>query len=339
MHTAISAALAAIVTTGLAGTLGCAPTSRPAGAGTAIANLPDTPSQNLERLRHLDAARRAAEEPGDYLLGPGDLLAVQAVGLEELTQRVRVDADGGVTLPLLGSVRVGGLSVSGAQQELTWRLGQFMYQPHVTVFVEEYRSQQVGVVGAVQRPGLVSLTARRATVLDALSAAGGMTPEAGGRIYLVPGESRPTAPEGIVPAALHADAAASVDADGGAPIMVDLKELGQSAQTLFFGLPVRAGDVVMVPGAGEFIVAGWVAKPGNYPLKSSLTLRGAIATAGGVTFPADTTRVRVHRLTPAGDGASHDVDYQAIVNQQAADVFVHDGDVIEVRASTIRSRS
>jgi protein involved in polysaccharide export with SLBB domain len=193
------------------------------------------------------------------------------------------------------------------------------------------------VVGAVQRPGLVSLTSRSATVLDALSAAGGMMPDAGGRVYLVPAESRAPATDGIIPAAAGAplpNGAGTTEAP--APIMVDVRELGQAAQTQFFSLPVRPGDVVMVPGAGEFIVAGWVAKPGNYPLKSSVTLRGAIATAGGVTFPANTTSIRMHRLTPAGDGETHEVDYQAIVNQKAADVFVHDGDVIEVRSSAAK---
>jgi polysaccharide export outer membrane protein len=321
--------------------LGCAhrvPTPQPAN-DLQIGNLPSTAADNFARLGRLAAERRAAATGGGYVLGEGDLLSVRASGVDDLTQRVRVEADGTVTLPLLGTVPVAKKTVAEAQRELARRLGVFMYQPQVMVFVEEYRSQQVGVVGAVQRPGPVSLSASHATVLDALSAAGGMSPLAGGRIYLIPTERRPPSEASAEPAvadattdptvqlALAADGAAE---PGEAPIMLDVKELGGAAAQAFYALPVRGGDVIMVPGAGEFIVEGWVTKPGNYPIKSSLTLRGAIATGGGLTFPADTNRVRIHRLTPLGKTETRELDLAAVLAEREPDVLVHDGDVIEV---------
>ena len=306
---------------------GCSPLAptapRVAPATVGIAKLPDTPSENLERLTRLSAERRAESRPDDYVLGEGDLLSVHAVGLDELNQRVRVDGNGTVALPLLQTVPVAGKTLADAQHDLTSRLGEFMYEPQVSVFVEEYRSQQAGVVGAVQHPGLVSLTQRNATILDALSAAGGMTPEASGRIYLIPAEVR-------------AEAAAAPASGVQSPIMLDLKELGQSARSDFFALPVRPGDVVMVPGTGEFILGGWVNEPGSYPLKSALTLRGAVATGGGLAFPADSGRIHIYRLTGNGNSETHEVDYAAILSQRASDVFIHDGDVIEVGSSTVK---
>ena len=327
----------------LLGTLaGCAPrpTMNPGlgASGGRLANLPETPSENLARLEHLSTERRAKESPTDYILGEGDLLSVRAVGLDDLTQRVRVEGDGTITLPLVNAVSVGGKTVTEAQRELTRRVGEFMYDPHVTLFVEEYRSRQVGVVGAVQHPGLVSLTEQHSTLLDALSAAGGMLPEATGRVYLIPAESRPrTAAEPVQVAMQQGTGLGAVpSSDGHAPIMLDMKELGQAAESTFFSLPVRAGDVVMVPGAGEFIVGGWVEKPGNYPLKTTLTLRGAIATGGGLSFPADTKRIQIHRLTANGSTENHEVDYAAIDAQRISDVFIHDGDVVDVKASTLK---
>jgi protein involved in polysaccharide export with SLBB domain len=72
-------------------------------------------------------------------------------------------------------------------------------------------------------------------------------------------------------------------------------------------------------------------KPGSYPLRTPLTLRGAIATSGGLSFPADTYRIRIHRLNATGEPL--DVDYEAILAGAAPDIFIQDGDVIEVPAS------
>jgi polysaccharide export outer membrane protein len=312
----------------------------PPATSAAVPNPPATGPDNLGRLARLNAERRAEKSIGDYVLGEGDLLSVRAVNLDELTQRVRVAGDGTIGLPLVGSVAVGGKTVAEAQAELRRRVGEFVYDPNVSLFVEEYRSRQVGVMGAVQRPGLVSLTAGHTSVLDALSAAGGMTPDAGGRIYLIPAGSRP----GAAPSATAVAPCTAVGApcpttvasasetmnDAEPPIMLDVREVGQTAQADLFALPVRPGDVIMVPAGGEFMVQGWVNKPGSYPVKSSLTLQGAIATGGGFTFAANSHRVRLHRLTGNGKTETQDVDYEAIVAKKAPDIFVHDGDVVEV---------
>ena len=92
----------------------------------------------------------------------------------------------------------------------------------------------------------------------------------------------------------------------------------------------------MVPGAGEFMIAGWVLKPGSYPVKSALTLRGAVATGGGFAFAAQPSHVRLHRMTPDGGSETQEVDYAAIEAKQTPDVFIHDGDVIEVPSSNTR---
>src|SRR6185369_12004905 len=96
--------------------------------------------------------RRAQQAQGDYVLGEGDLISVKAYDLDDLNQRVRVENDGSVTLPLLNRVSVAGRTVSEVQADFTKRLGAFMFSPHVTVFVEEYRSQQVAVEAGPRQP-------------------------------------------------------------------------------------------------------------------------------------------------------------------------------------------
>jgi protein involved in polysaccharide export with SLBB domain len=93
---------------------------------------------------------------------------------------------------------------------------------------------------------------------------------------------------------------------------------------------VTGGDVVVVPKAGYFIADGWLAKPGTYPVRSGLTLRGAIATAGGLTFPARTNLIRIHRPGPNGEVVMREVNYDDIVALRANDVFITEGDIVEV---------
>ena len=307
-----------------------------------IPNPPATRTENLERLANLHERRVSEGNSQEYVLGSGDVLALHAFDFSELNRRVRVEGDGTITLPLLERVPVCGRTVSAVEKDLTERLGAFMYDPHVSVFIEEYRSQQVAVIGAVEHPGLVTLTSPNSTVLDAISAAGGMTAGSAGRIYLIPGEGRAHAEmNSIVDEFEHGEALASAahlpaadgDALGELPFMLDSNQAPQGEESLFFSLPVRAGDVIMVPSRGQFIIEGWVEKPGTYPLQPGLTLRGALATAGGLSFPAKTDNVRIHRLAPGGETEQHVVSYSDIVAERSPDVFIQEGDVIEVKAS------
>ena len=307
-----------------------------------IPNPPATRTENLERLANLHERRAIKENGQEYSLGSGDVLALQAFDFPELNRRVRVEGDGTITLPLLEKVPVRGRTVSAVQKDLTERLGAFMYDPHVSVFVEEYRSQQVAVIGAVEHPGLVTLTSPNSTVLDAISAAGGMKAGSAGRIYLIPGEGREHAEmNSIVDGFEHGESLASAahlaatdgDGLGDLPLMLDSNQAPQGVESFFFRLPVRPGDVIMVPSSGQFIIEGWVEKPGTYPLQPGLTLRGALATAGGLSFPARTDSVRIHRLAPGGETERHVVSYSDIVAQRSPDVFIHEGDVIEVKTS------
>jgi polysaccharide export outer membrane protein len=321
--------------------IGCAPRTpavpqpvAPTAGGLAITAAPQH-TDNLARLDRLTKQRRTQQSQGDYVLGEGDLISVRAYDLEDLNHKVRVENDGSVNLPLLNRVSVAGRTVAEVQNDLTKRLGAYMFNPHVTVFVEEYRSQQVAVEGAVQRPGLVSQTVRNATVRDVLSAAGGILPTAGSRLYLIPAETRVQVEARQLPPA--ANGAPSTDTTYSAEgIMIDTAESDATVQQAFFNMPVRSGDVIVVPASGNFIADGWVAKPGTYPLRSGLTLRGALATAGGLSFPADKASIRIFQAGVNGTLSVRDVNYADIEAMKVPDVLIHDGDVVQVASTTVK---
>ena len=90
----------------------------------------------------------------------------------------------------------------------------------------------------------------------------------------------------------------------------------------------------MIPGSGEVLVEGWVAKPGSYKITLGLTVLGAIAAAGGSHFAADTSTVRLIRTGTDGEKASVVADLDKIKRQESPDIPVQEGDLIEVSSST-----
>jgi polysaccharide export outer membrane protein len=321
----------------LSGVIGCSAQVAPTGGQ--ISNPPATRADNIERLSALHAKRTAEGDDREYIVGSGDVLGIRAFDFDDLNRPVRVDGDGNIALPLLETVHVGGLTVSAVEKKLTKQLGAYMYEPYVTVFIDEYRSQQVVVVGAVEKPGLVMLVDRDSTVLDAIAASGGMTDAAAGRIYVIPGEDRKSVDMDQLARALDDKATQALveKADSDVqPLMLNTKEAPQGVERFFWSLPVRGGDVIVVATSGNFILQGWVHKPGTYKLQPGLTLRGAVATGGGLRFAADRNAVRVHRLTADGEIDTETFSYEAIVNDQIPDVFIHEGDVVEVASSKMK---
>jgi polysaccharide export outer membrane protein len=119
----------------------------------------------------------ASEAPaaGPYVVGEGDLLAVRVWKNQELSVEVPVRPDGMISVPLLNDVRAAGMTTEQLKTEITGKLTEFITNPDVTVVVLRPDSKRVFVLGEVAHPGPVPL-ASNLTVIDVLSAAGGLTP-------------------------------------------------------------------------------------------------------------------------------------------------------------------
>lgn len=139
--------------------------------------------------RRLDALwkSRTADSSTGFDLGAGDVLRISVPAIDQLTNRtVRVDENGTIDLPLAGQLDASGRSEQEVREELVRRLHKYMKHPQVAVFVNHYRSREVAVAGAVNKPGLYTLVSHSDTILDMVSRAGGMTENAGARLILIP---------------------------------------------------------------------------------------------------------------------------------------------------------
>src|ERR1035441_2028550 len=181
----------------------------------------------------------AAESPTgkvhqDHMIriGTGDLLQITVYGAPDLTTEARVNDAGNITMALIGSVYLAGLTSDQAQQLIATRLrdGGFLRDPQVAVFEKEYASQGIAVMGEVQKPGIYTLFGKR-RLYDAISAAGGTTARAGRAVTI----THPVEPN--------------------KPLIVDMDFMDPSRSPAG-NVEVSPGDTVVVSRAGVVYVVG-----------------------------------------------------------------------------------
>ena len=308
--------------------------------GALSASLPGEKS-DLDKLADLWRRRTQEKTSFDYPIGIGDVIEISVPAIEELRARtVRILGDGTISLSFVGKLEAAGLTEEELQQKLVERLQQYMYNPRVIVFVREYRSRQVAVLGAVVKPGLYAVGSGSDTLLDMISQAGGIAPGAEPKIYLIPAEpaenGRVTEITSTLPESLLRQDPAPLILKRTDPILIDLKQLAFGSNQQYLSLPVRPGDVIMVPGAGLVLVEGWVERPGAYPLSPGLTVTGVVIQAGGQLFPADATAVKVIRAEKGGTKSFIAADLEKIKRGESLDVPLQNGDIVEVSAQTAK---
>ncbi|MFZ4650520.1 MAG: polysaccharide export protein EpsE [Rubrivivax sp.] len=238
----------------------------------------------------------------DYRIGSGDVLRIGVYQNPDLSMETRVTESGIVSYPLLGNIRLGGLSVTAAEKLIAdgLRNGNFVRQPQVSVVVVQVRGNQVSVLGQVNRPGRFPLEVSDLRLSDLLAMAGGVS-AGGSDIVVLSGtrEGRPWRTE------------------------VDLPTLftpGGRGQDIF----VQGGDTMWVDRQPIVYIYGEVQRPGPMRLERGMTLMQALATGGGLTQRGTEKGIRVHRRNPEG---------RAQVVQLTMDERMQDGDVVYVRES------
>jgi polysaccharide export outer membrane protein len=297
-------------------------------------------NDDLERLAQLWERRRAENLASDYPIGPGDVIEISVPGMEEITIITqRVTGEGTISLPFAGVINASGMTDKRLREEIRRRLEtNYMRNPQISLFVKEFRSRQVAVIGAVQRPGLYNLASSADTVLGMISQAGGVTAAgAAERILFIPAEPVDSEKAKEVVASLPAQLVShdpsplilkNVD-----PIVINIDSVNRNGHERYLNMPARPGDIIMVPGGGEVLVQGWVEKPGAYKITSGLTLLGAVAAAGGTAFPADTGSVELIRTNHQGQKTSFVANLDSIKKGEQSDLPLREGDVIDVSSS------
>lgn len=233
------------------------------------------------------AGLQAADEPSLYIVGPNDALVVTIYNQPQLSGKYVVEADNTFTFPLLGRVKAGGLSLRDIEQELRDRLARgYLRDPQVTVAVDQYRSQQIFVMGEVRTPGSLPLSGGM-TLIEALARAGVLTDRAGPEAIIV----RPRS--GAAPTDPAAAAVTGESTDQAEVIRVNLQTMQTGSMPL--NITLKPGDTVFVPRVQTIFVSGRVKSPGEFPMRPSMTVRQAVALAGGITERGSTRRIQIMR--------------------------------------------
>ena len=132
-------------------------------------NLTNAPSSQPDAVK---AAAPPTTSSDEFVIGPGDVLAINVWKETEISKVIPVRSDGRISLPLIGEMQASGLTPKQLETEITKRLKDYVADPSVTVVVQEIKSQKINVLGMVVRPGSYAVT-NALTVLDAIALAGG----------------------------------------------------------------------------------------------------------------------------------------------------------------------
>lgn len=155
---------------------GCATTTTaPASSGPATAGPGDKQSV-AEEAAIASAFQALNSKKANYTIEPVDLLHISVFEQKDLDREVRVGQNGTISLPLIGTVKVGGLAVAEAEALVADKLRDYLISPQVSLFIKEYGNKKIFILGEVKRPGSVDLPAEdKLTVLEAITLAGGFT--------------------------------------------------------------------------------------------------------------------------------------------------------------------
>ena len=224
------------------------------------------------------AGAAMAQQPSDKL-GAGDAVRVTVFQQPDLTTETRITDRGTVNLPLIGEIKVAGMSAQQAGGAIAGALkkGQYLKNPQVSVAVTTVRSQQVSVIGLVTRPGRYGLEDTNYKVTDVIAAAGGFAPE-------------------------------------GHPVVTVIRDgKPQKVDILKASFALKNGDTVVVERAPVFYIYGEVSRSGAYRVEQNMTVMQAIAAGGGITPRGSERRLKLRRAGADGKVVETDIGLQDVV--------------------------
>lgn len=221
----------------------------------------------------------AQDRQPEYQLGPGDNIRILVFQNPELTLETRVTENGTITYPLIGVVRIGGMTIAAAGQTIARALaaGNFIERPQVNIVLLQNRGSQVSVLGQVTRPGRFPLETFNTRLSEMVAIAGGIAPSG-------------------------ADVAILTGTRDGKPFRKEIDIAGMFlSNKLDDDVVVAGGDVIYVHRMPMFYVYGEVQRAGSYRIERGMTMRQALAQAGGPTNRGTERGIRVYRRSAGGE--------------------------------------
>jgi polysaccharide export outer membrane protein len=214
----------------------------------------------------------------DVPLGAGDVLKVTVYGHPDLSLETRVAESGSISYPLIGEVKVSGLSPAAAEKKIAGLLenGGYLRKPQVNVTVAQNQSHQVSVLGQVTHPGRYPVDGHR-SLTDIIALAGGFSQDAGDKVTIVRSRNGKTTKE-----------------------VLDLYEMVESGN-MKQNLQLATNDVIYVERAPRFYIYGEVQHPGAYKLERNMTVLQALSVGGGLSPRGTDRNVRLKRRDANGN--------------------------------------
>jgi polysaccharide biosynthesis/export protein len=209
-------------------------------------------------------------------LGVGDAVRVTVFQQPDLTLETRIGENGSISMPLIGSVKVAGLTTTaaGAQIADALKRGKFLNNPQVNVALTTLRSRQVSVLGQVARPGRYPLDETSSQLADVVAAAGGVLPT------------------------------------GSESVTVTRNGKEQKVELLGKAFALQGGETIYVERAPVFYIYGEVTRAGAYRVEPNMSVMQAIAAGGGITPRGSDRRLKLRRASGEGKWVETDVGLQ-----------------------------
>lgn len=320
-----------------------------AGITNAKMETTDDWNRRLQSLVHSALSRsNGSPSPGDYRIGPDDQLQVTVFDAPDLSQTVRVSGDGEISLPLLGTIKAAGLTPRELELVLQALLRRtYMKDPQVTVTVTEMQSHSVSVMGAVKSPGVFQIRGTK-TLLEMLSMAEGLAPDAGNEVLVMRGAGIETASPSNAGTKVGVASATPVSASfastgkeiDGNTIVVSLKRLLDSGDSKY-NVPVYPGDIVKVKAAGIVYVVGDVKRPGGFPIQDNghITVLQAIALGEGMGQDANKSKAKIIRVAENGEKVELPVQLNKILAGKEPDPTLQPKDILFIPKNGAKSAS
>jgi polysaccharide biosynthesis/export protein len=258
-----------------------------------------------------------------YRIGPGDLLDIRVFNRPQLSREsVRVDGHGKIRMPLIeNEIQAACKTEYELAKEIAILYLKYQRNPQVDIFVKEYNSQPVAVIGAVNQPGRFQLQ-RQVRLLDLLTFAGGPAERAGRTVQ-------------VVHSSTHSICSTSTTNNEDKTIELVSYQLNATLRGDENSNPyVLPGDVITLPEAEQIYVVGNVLRPTAIPLKEPITASRAIAMAGGLMPDTKTDKIRIIRQEAGGANKQElYIDLRSIERRRSEDVVLQANDIIDVPTS------
>ncbi|OHE24451.1 MAG: hypothetical protein A2Z43_03665 [Syntrophobacterales bacterium RBG_19FT_COMBO_59_10] len=219
----------------------------------------------------------------EYKVGEDDLLRIKVYDNPDLTTEVRVSGEGKITVPLIGVVAVNRLTATEIGNKLADLFADgYIKNPQVSVFILEYKSKKVTVLGEFTKPGLIEMRGE-STLMEVISNAGGITAAAGDTLFIQ-----------------RKSIKGSTGNKSDVTIPINLTKLLEEGN-VSLNIPVQDGDSIYVPKAAFVYVTGEVKNPGAYKITKGLTVLRSITLASGFTQKARKSKTEIIRKSSKGE--------------------------------------